>query len=200
MSTGAMNLERLSAASWRVLALLGFSVFMSFVDRGNLSIAAPLLKDELHLSASRLGLSEAAIVREVAEKAARRITRKVVATLQQMKDTLSGDDSELKTTWDEICAQVRLETSTFWDAYDDTVRAIVEAQLAKLSDHEREAIWLQTDAGIDWSCEEMDEGNVPPICDADIVDWVTNEHVYGEAANWSNARIRAFIERSTVSD
>jgi MFS transporter, ACS family, D-galactonate transporter len=56
MSTGAMNLEKLSAASWRVLALLGFSVFMSFVDRGNLSIAAPLLKDELHLSASRLGL------------------------------------------------------------------------------------------------------------------------------------------------
>src|SRR5579871_6883875 len=56
MSTESMNRDRISAASWRVLALLGFSIFMSFVDRGNLSIAAPVLKEELHLSASRLGL------------------------------------------------------------------------------------------------------------------------------------------------
>jgi MFS family permease len=39
-----------------VLALLAFSVFIAFVDRGNLSIAAPLLKDELHSSASQLGI------------------------------------------------------------------------------------------------------------------------------------------------
>ena len=48
--------ERISLASWRVLALLGFEFFINFVDRGNLSIAAPLLKDELHLSASQLGI------------------------------------------------------------------------------------------------------------------------------------------------
>src|ERR1700676_3040946 len=48
--------NRLPAASWRVLALLAFSVFINYVDRGNLSIAAPLLKMELHLSASQLGL------------------------------------------------------------------------------------------------------------------------------------------------
>ncbi len=48
--------ERISFASWRVLALLGFAIFINFVDRGNLSIAAPLLKDELHLSASQLGI------------------------------------------------------------------------------------------------------------------------------------------------
>lgn len=43
-------------ASWRVLALLAFSVFINYVDRGNLSIAAPLLRTELHLSASQLGV------------------------------------------------------------------------------------------------------------------------------------------------
>jgi ACS family D-galactonate transporter-like MFS transporter len=48
--------NRLPAASWRVLALLSFSVFINYVDRGNLSIAAPLLKVELDLSASQLGL------------------------------------------------------------------------------------------------------------------------------------------------
>jgi ACS family D-galactonate transporter-like MFS transporter len=35
---------------------LGLAIFINFVDRGNLSIAAPLVKDELHLSASQLGI------------------------------------------------------------------------------------------------------------------------------------------------
>src|SRR5258708_11345197 len=46
----------LSGALWRVLILLGLSVFISYIDRSNLSIAAPMLKDQLHLSASQLGL------------------------------------------------------------------------------------------------------------------------------------------------
>jgi ACS family D-galactonate transporter-like MFS transporter len=39
-----------------VLALLVVSVFINYIDRGNLSIAAPLLKNEFGLSASRLGI------------------------------------------------------------------------------------------------------------------------------------------------
>jgi MFS transporter, ACS family, D-galactonate transporter len=38
------------------LLLLALSVFINYVDRGNLSIAAPLLKDELGISASGLGI------------------------------------------------------------------------------------------------------------------------------------------------
>jgi len=38
------------------LALLVVSVFINYVDRGNLSIAAPLLKNELTISASQLGI------------------------------------------------------------------------------------------------------------------------------------------------
>src|ERR1700758_5815890 len=39
-----------------VLTLLVISVFINYVDRGNLSIAAPLLKNELGISASQLGI------------------------------------------------------------------------------------------------------------------------------------------------
>ena len=39
-----------------VVALLSLSVFINYIDRGNLSIAAPILKDELHLSGSQLGI------------------------------------------------------------------------------------------------------------------------------------------------
>jgi MFS transporter, ACS family, D-galactonate transporter len=39
-----------------VVILLAVSVFINYIDRGNLSIAAPMLKDELNISASQLGL------------------------------------------------------------------------------------------------------------------------------------------------
>jgi MFS transporter, ACS family, D-galactonate transporter len=39
-----------------VLVLLGISVFLNYIDRGNLSIAAPMLKDELGISAPQLGI------------------------------------------------------------------------------------------------------------------------------------------------
>src|SRR5205809_2565134 len=44
----------------RVLILLALSAFINFVDRGNLSAAAPLLKTELVLSDVKLGILLAA--------------------------------------------------------------------------------------------------------------------------------------------
>jgi MFS transporter, ACS family, D-galactonate transporter len=38
------------------LALLSISILINYVDRGNLSLAAPILKTELHLSTSQLGI------------------------------------------------------------------------------------------------------------------------------------------------
>jgi MFS transporter, ACS family, D-galactonate transporter len=43
-----------------VLILLAICILINYVDRGNLSIAAPLLKDELGISASQLGILLAA--------------------------------------------------------------------------------------------------------------------------------------------
>jgi ACS family D-galactonate transporter-like MFS transporter len=43
-----------------VLVLLAVCILINYVDRGNLSIAAPLLKDELGISASQLGILLAA--------------------------------------------------------------------------------------------------------------------------------------------
>ena len=48
--------SRLSRPVIRVIALLALSALINYIDRGNLSIAAPLLKDELGLSASQLGI------------------------------------------------------------------------------------------------------------------------------------------------
>jgi ACS family D-galactonate transporter-like MFS transporter len=48
--------KKLPRALRYVLALLAFSVFINYIDRSNLSIAAPMLKDELGMSASQLGI------------------------------------------------------------------------------------------------------------------------------------------------
>src|ERR1700690_643290 len=53
---GLFPIETHSPGMNRVLFLLSLSVFINYIDRSNLSIAASLLKDELHLSASQLGI------------------------------------------------------------------------------------------------------------------------------------------------
>src|ERR1700722_2194133 len=90
-------------------------------------------------------LSESAIVRDLAKRVCRQVTRRTIAALQKLNvDLLSGDDSGLVNIWDEICVQIQYEGSWAWDAYEETIRRIVTAQVEKLSAHEREAVWLQT--------------------------------------------------------
>jgi ACS family D-galactonate transporter-like MFS transporter len=48
--------SRLSPQLFRLAILLALSIFINYVDRGNLAIAAPLLKDDLGLSLYQLGL------------------------------------------------------------------------------------------------------------------------------------------------
>jgi hypothetical protein len=146
-------------------------------------------------------LSESGIVSAVAEEASQRITRKVIAALQGMKDTLlSGDDSELETTWDEICVQVHDEESFFWDTYDEIVRDMVRGHVAQLPRYKREAMWLQTVAGSDWASEEPESREPYPVVDDDVVDYLVPKYVYSQAADFSNTRIEAYLARSIERD
>jgi hypothetical protein len=145
-------------------------------------------------------LSRPAIVSAVAQAAAQRITRKAIRTLQGIKEKLSGDDSELKTTWDEICVQVQGEESIFWDSYDETARSIVTGCVSELPKHEREAIWLQTDAGIDWDCEKPEDRETYPVVHQDVVEYLVCKYIYAAAADWSNARIETYKARSSMRD
>jgi hypothetical protein len=145
-------------------------------------------------------LSESTIVREVAGVACARVARKTIADLKRMKDTLSGDDSELKTTWDEICVQVQDEHSVSWDAYEKTIRSLVSTYAGELVPYEREAIWLQTKSGIAWDADDLESREDSPVFDDEIIDYITNEYVYVEADRFSNSRIRAFLDRTSIRD
>src|ERR1700759_4762551 len=55
-SSSSVASTKLSPALFGVALLLAISVLINYVDRGTLAIAAPLLKEDLHLSPSQLGI------------------------------------------------------------------------------------------------------------------------------------------------
>lgn len=106
----------------------------------------------------------------------------------------------MSSVWDEICVQVQYEESFQWDAYEQTMRAFVEASIEDLAQFEREAIWLQTEAALEWEVKEAQERDPYPVYVGDIVDFVMQEHLLPKAGRWNNARIRAFIDRAAMRD
>jgi len=140
-------------------------------------------------------LSESAVIERFAEAICHRITRKVIAHLQSMKELMSGDDSGLANTWDEICVQLQYEKSAFWFAYDETVRAIVSGHVENLASHEKAAVWLQTREAQEWQDEPPEDRSADPVRDIAIVDYLLESHVYSQAMEWSNQGIRAYLDR-----
>lgn len=129
------------------------------------------------------------------------MTRKVIADLQRMKSSsLSGEDSGFKNTWDEICVQVQYDQSIYWDAYDLTVRSLLDSYVEHLDDFEREAVWLQTPEGKDWGCGDTIERDPYPVSNDEIVVHIAKSFVYVDAEQWSNSRIRDYIDWANRRD
>ena len=140
------------------------------------------------------------IVSELAEVVCKRIARQTRMALTKMTDCqLSGEDSPLKNTWEEICVQCQGEESIFRSAYEDTIRGFVRGFVQKLQRFEIEAIWLQTDDACDLTDEEFERessaGKRPAINESSVVDYIIQNHIYPLAGDWSNKRIREFFER-----
>jgi ACS family D-galactonate transporter-like MFS transporter len=54
-TSSSLQPTRIPAPLMVVLVLLAISVFINYIDRGNLSIAAPMVKNEMNISAAQLG-------------------------------------------------------------------------------------------------------------------------------------------------
>ena len=145
-------------------------------------------------------LSEFGIVRQVAELAASRVTKLTIAHLEDMEATLSGEGSGLASCWEEICVQVQFETSVHWDSYYATVHALVESFVVELPEHEKDALWLQTDESDEWESDPPSERDPYPVLVDDIVTYLLDEYVYAAAGSYTNERIEEFIDRQSFRD
>ena len=141
--------------------------------------------------------SETRIVQALAESVCQHISRKTILALQSMTDAnmlLSGDDSGLINVWEEICVQLQHEESFSWDAYEETIRTFVDSYVDELSNHEREAVWLQTPEGEDWDSELNEEQKPCPVFKGDITNYIVDKYVLSKGNDWSNSRIRAYLD------
>jgi len=127
-----------------------------------------------------------------------RLIRNTIVCLQRMEPA-SGEDSVLANVWDEICVQVQYEESALWDAYLETVGQIVAHDVDRLSAFETEALWLCTEPGDDgWylrddTADPRDAAPPAPVNVRDVVDQIVSA-ICDRAADWSNPRVRKFLE------
>ena len=139
--------------------------------------------------------SEKKVVKQFAQDILAYIVKRTIYGLQQITDTLSGDDSGLVNAWDEICVQKQYEESFYWDAYDEIAGGFVVAYVEELRDHEKLALWFQTDEGWNWLYDNEENDKDPPVNDDEVIEYIVKE-LYGKACNWSNIRIREYLDRS----
>jgi hypothetical protein len=133
------------------------------------------------------------IISGLANSKCEAISRKVIRALIKMTDGMqSGDGTPLKNIWDEICIQVQEEHSVMWDSYLNTVQSLILGAVAELDATTKQAIWLQTDEGMDWEVAYQ-EGQKVPIVEEDIGQYILNNFVLPAAADWTNKRIEEYI-------
>ena len=141
-------------------------------------------------------------ISEVADTAAHKIARRVIATLQRRKDARpSRDDAGLANLWDEGCKHMHGEASVVWERYAERIKQRITEEVRTHPAWVKQVLWLQTDAGFAW-CWELDHGEEsrPPLCvdeemDAEIADYILREYIVEQAEAWSNPSIRDYLER-----
>ena len=130
------------------------------------------------------------IIKRFAECTCDDISEKVIKSLQNMKENLlSGDDTPLENVWDEICIQIQHQYSIYWDTYLITIESLIKDEIKKLGTEEKEAIWMQTENGIDWQIEiELEETKGQRVVDylkEDIINYILYDHILEKASDWT---------------
>lgn len=136
------------------------------------------------------------VIRHFAEPICEAVADEVISELKQMKGDclLSGDDSPLKNTWEEVCVQVQGDESVYWDAYETTVRTMIAQHVNGMAEHERLAIWYQTEDRQEWWLESVEDREVEaPVDDGAVISHI-EKIVYSKAEDFSNENIVAWDE------
>lgn len=134
-------------------------------------------------------INNQSLIRFFANQSITKIVSSTIKHFQKWKITLSGPDSGLKNTWDEICVQIQGEYSFHWDDYEDAIENHLKEEVKKLNEYERFAIWFLSDQGFffDESEDERSE-----FTDDDLVGYLKSK-IFKEAGNWNNSRIRRYL-------
>ena len=135
------------------------------------------------------------IISAVAKRGCTRVAGRVVQLLQRTTEGMqSGEGSVLANLWDEVCIQVQGEESIFWDVYLEVIEQYIAQEIRLLDEVAMHAIWLQTSNGFDWAFDQEGDVECVPCDRRDIVNHILNEYILSRAADYSNRRIRKYLE------
>lgn len=146
------------------------------------------------------------IIRQFAESMGNIIASNTIKELQKLPAELLGVDSGLKNVWEEICVQVQDIDTVFWKEYEYTIATIVLDHFNQLKDHEKTALWFQTQSGKDWLIDtEMekvknDNGLAPLIIVDDIIHYIVGSFILIKAEEWTNKRIDKYLNNRIYDD
>lgn len=129
-----------------------------------------------------------------AGKLARAVIKEVISELKGMEAQLSGD-SDLQNVWEEVCAQVQGEHSSYWPAYEEVIDGLLQVCLEDLDRDAQLALWAVTDEGwsyiYDHHADSESAKNAPFNMD-DIVGKLTDD-LLSAAANFESPSLYRYI-------
>jgi len=133
------------------------------------------------------------ILTTLSENLIEHIVRKTILSLQKMKTNLSGADSGLTNVWEEVCVQVQHEESFYGNIYEEEVYSIILSFINKISNTEKTLLWLMTENGSSYYDRDHSSSEELVYNDSDIVEYIKNGYLYSKAMDWSNERIRKYL-------
>lgn len=170
--------------------------------------------------------TESDVLKQFAAVIVQRIADDTVHYLDTKKNDLTGEKSDLEYFWEETYNDRRLYedykdkdysvwdvnkglvyddtvrsfVNSFWGVFEDAARAFISLQLAVLQSHEKLAVWLYTDQGINWRYgEEESETDTIPVTDKDIQDDIIKKHLYDRRDAWLNNMLLDFFDQKLMS-
>jgi hypothetical protein len=132
------------------------------------------------------------LITQIAESQAEIVSDSVISTLQGMSDgLLSGDDSGLESTWDEICVQVQGEPSIHWSTYEEVIESLIEKEIENLSADFKIAICLQIENDSYVSKDKTESC----YSDEGVIEYI-KEKIKSVAMNCSDDQVREYLDRN----
>ena len=90
---------------------------------------------------------------------------------------------------------------TSFHAIESLKKLCADSGMEELKEHEKLALWFQTDRGLDWLYDDEEERDkYPPVDEDDIAQYVLQDFVYYKAGDWSNKRIQAYLDYLYMAD
>lgn len=80
------------------------------------------------------------------------------------------------------------------------MKGIALRTISNLNKYEKEALRLQSKAGSEWEGYTNEGDGGFPVTEDDIPDYLAENYIYSAAGEWSNSRIRTFLERDEMRD